>query len=253
MTTAAESRREAARGNGTTGGQFGFQDHTPPASAPSAAWPGTNRDHRDHDFVPDVATDWPALYDTDNENTSGLGAKTFVAHYSGVGYDYWVCEYDPETREVFGYAQIDGHGDGEYGYADLNELEATRIQVFNPQATSVRNMAATTAAIHRDVGFEDLPESERRAHQHVDKYRGRILDELPRDERDEMNSLVAQWQAATASNAPDQTWGIRAGASLTAIATQQRINVLAASHGLVFDPSDGGTFSVAPTEADAPR
>lgn len=252
MTTAAESRREAARGNGTTGGQFGFQDHTPPASTPSAAWPGTNRDHRDHDFVPEVAAGWPGLYETDNENTSGLGAKTFVAHYSGVGYDYWVCEYDPESREVFGYAQIDGHGDGEYGYADLNELEATRIQVFNPQATSVRNLAVTTAAIHRDVGFEDLPESERQAHQHVDKYRGCILDELPCDDRDEMNGRLATWQAAQQRReaTKDAAWGIRADASLGAIAAQQHVEALATEHGLVFDSAGEGTFTRAESTED---
>ncbi|PPG39288.1 hypothetical protein [Pseudoclavibacter sp. RFBA6] len=89
----------------------------------------------------------------------------------------------------------------------MNELEATRIQVFKPQATCVRNMAVTTAAIHRDVGFEDLSRSERRAHQHVDKDRGWILDELPRDDRGEMNGLEALWQVAIASNTPDQTGG----------------------------------------------
>lgn len=36
MTTAASSGREAARGNGTTGGQFGIQDHRLPAAAPQS-------------------------------------------------------------------------------------------------------------------------------------------------------------------------------------------------------------------------
>lgn len=126
--------------------------------------------------------------------------------------------------------------------------------MFNPQATSVRNMAVTTAAIHRDVGFEDLSRSERRAHRHVDKDRGWILDELPRDDRGEMNGLEALWQVAIAPNNPEQTWGIRAGASTTAIAAQQRTNVLAASHGLEFDPRDGGTFTPpVASETDAPR
>lgn len=84
MTTAAASRRESARGNGTTGGQFGFQDHTPPAAEPSAAWPGTNRNVRDHDFVPASTAEWPGLYGTEGQG-SGLGGKQFVAHYSGPG------------------------------------------------------------------------------------------------------------------------------------------------------------------------
>ncbi|MBF4549303.1 hypothetical protein [Pseudoclavibacter sp. VKM Ac-2888] len=251
MTTAAEARREAARGNGTAGGQFGFQDHTPPAPAPSAAWPGTNRDVRDHDFVPASAAEWPGLYGTEGQG-SGLGGKQFVAHYSGPGYDYWVCEYDPETRQVFGYARIIGQGDGEYGYADLNELESTKIDVFNPASTSPSNWTVKTAAIHRDTGFEDLPSEQRYAHQHLDKYRGRVLDQLDPEDRDEMNGKVAQWQSAQERRAStvEAVWEIRGSAAVEAHMAQQEVEDLATEHGLVFDPADGGSFTVAaqPTE-----
>lgn len=246
MTTAAESRREAARGNGTTGGQFGFQDHTPPTPAPSAAWPGTNRNVRDHDFVPASAADWPGLYGTEGQG-SGLGGKQFVAHYSGPGYDYWVCEYDPETREAFGYARIIGHGDGEYGYADLNELEATKIDVFNPASTGPSNWSVKTAAIHRDTDFEDLPPEQRYAHQHLDKYRGRVLDQLDREDRDEMNGKIAQWQAAQQrlQATSDAAWSTRAVASVDVVATQREVETLAAEHGLAFDSAGEGTFALA--------
>lgn len=86
MTTAAESRREAARGNGTTGGQFGFQDHTPPAAEPPAAWPGTNRNVRDLDFVPASAADWPGFYGTEGQGSVRVRRGTLVPHYAGADY-----------------------------------------------------------------------------------------------------------------------------------------------------------------------
>ncbi len=51
-----------------------------------------------------------------------------VAHFfnpAGAG-DWWATEYDPETREFFGYVSIFGDHNGEWGYFSLDELESVK-------------------------------------------------------------------------------------------------------------------------------
>jgi hypothetical protein len=55
-----------------------------------------------------------------------------VAHYFQGGADWWVTEYDPKRNEVFGFAQLAGHGRGEWGYASLTEIEQLRGQFGLP-------------------------------------------------------------------------------------------------------------------------
>ncbi|PPF47183.1 hypothetical protein C5B85_02615 [Pseudoclavibacter sp. AY1F1] len=134
----------------------------------------------------------------------------------------------------------------------MNELEATKIDVFNPASSGPSNWTVKTAAIHRDSDFEDLPSEQRYAHQHLDKYRGQVLDQLDRSDRDEVNSRVSQWQAAVLRlrETADGSWSTRAVASVDVVAAQREVEALTTEHGLVFDPADGGSFTVAEQHAE---
>ncbi|MBF4459379.1 hypothetical protein [Pseudoclavibacter sp. VKM Ac-2867] len=148
---------------------------------------------------------------------------------------------------MFGYARIIGHGDGEYGYADLNELESTKIDVFNPASTGSSNWTVKTAAIHRDTDFEDLPAEQRYAHQHLDKYRGQVLDQLDREDRDVVNGKVAELRAAETryKATVDGPRGHRVSTVVELNETRRQLSALAAQYGLGFDPAGEGTFTVA--------
>lgn len=104
----------------------------------------TKRAHRGHDFYPKAQMPtWPKLYETDG---SGLADKPFVAHYFAGSCDWYIAEFDPETGEAFGWAEL-FPGGGEYGYIDLRELEATSVPIALDRATFYH-------VVERDLDFE---------------------------------------------------------------------------------------------------
>lgn len=116
------------------GGQFAATAHsdTVPALAAEPARPAeTLRRLRGHNFYPSAAAmaKWPAIYTNDE---IALPEQPIVAHYFQGGHDWWVTEYDPQRNEVFGFAQLAGHGRGEWGYSSLTEIEQLRGQFGLP-------------------------------------------------------------------------------------------------------------------------
>lgn len=68
----------------------------------------------------------PRLYATDGQGKEAVA----VAHYFSMnGWDWYMTEYDPETREAFGYvkspylSQFGPGRDGEFGYFNLDEFD----------------------------------------------------------------------------------------------------------------------------------
>lgn len=116
----------ALAANGATGDD--------PAVSPDAmAWTGdttprlpeTQRRRRGHDFYPPNPTTVPVLYATDGQD---FAEKMIYLHYFVGGCDWWIAEYDPATGEGFGYACLGDPQCAEWGYIDLPELEALRVQ-----------------------------------------------------------------------------------------------------------------------------
>jgi len=62
----------------------------------------------------------PSLYATENETDPVAHVKFFTPDGS---WSWYVFEYDPVTRECFGY--VDGF-EGELGYFSIEELESVR-------------------------------------------------------------------------------------------------------------------------------
>lgn len=116
------------------GGQFAATAHSDevPALAAKPARPvETLRRIRGHNFYPSAKemAKWPAIYTNDEID---LPDQPIVAHYFQGGADWWVTEYDPARNEVFGFAQLAGHGRGEWGYSSLTEIEQLRGQFGLP-------------------------------------------------------------------------------------------------------------------------
>lgn len=58
----------------------------------------------------------------------GSSDPLVIAHYfnpCGAG-DWWATEYDPETREFFGFVSMFGNHNDEWGYFSLDELESVK-------------------------------------------------------------------------------------------------------------------------------
>lgn len=117
------------------GGQFAATSH--PESNVALAQPlpprpeETLRHLRGHDFYPpaeEMAT-WPALYATDGGGP--LGDKPLQAHYFQGSMDWYIAEYDPKSKEAFGWADL-GLGHGEWGYIQLDDVEEIRGQMGLP-------------------------------------------------------------------------------------------------------------------------
>ena len=53
-----------------------------------------------------------------------------VKFFGGCAASWYIAEYDPETGEMFGFADLYGNGDGEWGYIDFNELKSIRFPPF---------------------------------------------------------------------------------------------------------------------------
>ena len=69
----------------------------------------------------EVAADLPGLYATEHETDPLCHVKLFTPD---AGYTFYVTEYDPSRRLLFGYTQNGPHG--ELGYVSLDELESVR-------------------------------------------------------------------------------------------------------------------------------
>ena len=66
----------------------------------------------------------PAIYAT--ENQSNTERKAYVKFFNPMGAQSWYgIEYNPETREFFGY--VTGSFENEFGYFRLDELEDLRL------------------------------------------------------------------------------------------------------------------------------
>ena len=83
-----------------------------------------------HDLMPGlIAKDIPPLYATD-----GKDPLVLVKWFDPCGrWTYYVVEYDPEERLVFGFCRSPLGGDlDELGYASLDEIRATRNRMGLP-------------------------------------------------------------------------------------------------------------------------
>jgi hypothetical protein len=117
------------------GGQFAATAHAEPevtlAPRVQARPKETLRHLRGHDFYPPVEdmAAWPALHATDDGGA--LGDKPLQAHYFQGSMDWYIAEYDPKTKEAFGWADL-GLGHGEWGYIQLDDIEELRGQMGLP-------------------------------------------------------------------------------------------------------------------------
>ncbi|QOD05880.1 DUF2958 domain-containing protein [Pseudarthrobacter sp. BIM B-2242] len=116
------------------GGQFAataHSDEVPSLAAKPVRPAETLRRLRGHNFYPSAREmeKWPPIYTNDSID---LPDQPIVAHYFQGGADWWVTEYDPERNQVFGFAQLAGHGRGEWGYSSLTEIEQLRGQFGLP-------------------------------------------------------------------------------------------------------------------------
>lgn len=83
----------------------------------------SNRRYRGHEFLPKrLSKCIPGLYATENVP---LRDKPLHARFFAGRADWYIAEYDPQTGEAFGYADL-GLGYPEWGYIDMAELESSR-------------------------------------------------------------------------------------------------------------------------------
>lgn len=88
----------------------------------------TQRERRGHDFYPSE-TAWaaiPALYATEQMDDE---SKLIQLHYFLGACDWWVTEVDPVEARAFGYVCLSDPQMAEWGYIDLQELEALSVRV----------------------------------------------------------------------------------------------------------------------------
>lgn len=84
----------------------------------------TTKRGRGYQFLPDsVARTIPAINATEGQMEDAIAR----VHYFSGGSDWFVTEYDPETGEAYGWAELVSGG-GEFGYLHLPEL--ARVRVF---------------------------------------------------------------------------------------------------------------------------
>lgn len=90
--------------------------------------------------LPDPPGETPGLYGQDGKGHDAL----VYAHYWLGGADWYVTEFDPETGDCFGWAEL-LPGCGELGYFSLQDLEGAR-----------RRMVVNVAGhqVHTWVGVE---------------------------------------------------------------------------------------------------
>ena len=74
----------------------------------------------------EIPADTPALYAQDGKGYDAIVyAHIFVP---GTAVDFYVTEYDPEDREIFGWAEV-APGCGELGYTSLEVIEGAKVTV----------------------------------------------------------------------------------------------------------------------------
>lgn len=124
MTTPTRKKHTGEPGNG---GQFGHKTQSEAdislGAAQSVPPAETQRARRGHDFYPADFTSWPK---TLSGASVPLRQKEVLAHYFVGAIDYYVTESDSDGY-AFGYTHNEQHGEGEWGYIDLTELERTKI------------------------------------------------------------------------------------------------------------------------------
>lgn len=112
----------------------------------STAPPETQRRRRGHDFYPKDFSSWPATYATDGIPGP---AKEVLAHYFAGGTDWYIVESDQDGY-AFGYTKRFDYPTGEWGYIDLKELEALKLE-RNPLFIVERDIYETKGALMRHV------------------------------------------------------------------------------------------------------
>lgn len=98
-----------------------------PARPRSAKIPETNRRRRGHQFFVAEMKKWPAI--GTHQNTP-LPEIPIVGHLFAGPYDFYCAEYNAETGEAWGFTRIAGHGEGEWGYSNLRDLEQQLVGQF---------------------------------------------------------------------------------------------------------------------------
>ena len=79
--------------------------------------------HRGHKLMTaELEATLPGLYATDGQGGDAVVHVHYFSPYTN--WDWYGVEYDPATRTFFGW--VDGL-DGEYGYFNLDELEAATL------------------------------------------------------------------------------------------------------------------------------
>ncbi len=91
-----------------------------PAAKREAKIPETNRRRRGHQFFVAEQKKWPAI---GTHQSTPLPEIPIVGHFYAANTDFWCAEYDASTGEAWGFTRIHGHGEGEWGYTDLRDLE----------------------------------------------------------------------------------------------------------------------------------
>ncbi len=68
----------------------------------------------------------PALYFNEDNKIKTKDQKIHMHFFIG-GCDWWVSEYDPETKNMFGFCCLNDTMNAEWGYVSLNELKDVKI------------------------------------------------------------------------------------------------------------------------------
>lgn len=85
----------------------------------------------------------PNLYETDGQGKHAIAQAHYFSCIGGLaGFDWYMTEYDPETREAFGL--VYGHYGFELGYFSLNEFDQL-------------NQQFGFEVIERDTHFDPMP------------------------------------------------------------------------------------------------
>jgi len=104
-----------------------------------------NRRRRGHAFYPNIKGSIPPPIGAQE----GKGEATMIyTHYFIGGCDWYISEMDPTSRRAFGFVDL-GNGASEWGYIDLEELEAVLATPLN-------------LPVERDLYFEPQPISKLR-------------------------------------------------------------------------------------------
>lgn len=93
-------------------------------------------------------TDVPNLMETEG---TALADKTIHARYVMGHCEWLIAEYDPETGEAFGYANLGDAQNAEWGYIPLDQLEGVRMEL----PVRINGISGTIpAVVYRDENWE---------------------------------------------------------------------------------------------------